>query len=74
MPDWVVQDLRRTARSKMSRTGIPQNSSGRALGHVLGGIEGIYDRSAYAEEKRRVFAALANEIGSVFRPTQNVAS
>ncbi len=41
---WTIHDLRRTARSLMSRAGVPADHAERAIGHVIGGIRGIYDR------------------------------
>ena len=35
----------------MSRAGIRPDISERVLGHVIKGVEGIYDRHAYTEEK-----------------------
>jgi integrase len=44
MPRWTVHDLRRTARSLMSRAGVPSEHAERVLGHVIGGVEGVYNR------------------------------
>jgi integrase len=41
---WTIHDLRRTARSLMSRAGVPSDHAERCLGHVIGGIRGIYVR------------------------------
>src|SRR5262249_46357536 len=41
LPPWVVHDLRRTARSLMSRAGVQSEHAERALGHMKGGVEGI---------------------------------
>ena len=51
MPQWQLHDLRRTARSLMSRAGVRPDIAERVLGHVMGGVEGIYDRHNYDEEK-----------------------
>jgi integrase len=59
---WTIHDLRRTARSLMSRAGVPSDHAERALGHVIGGIRGTYDRFAYRDEKAWAFAALAGQI------------
>jgi integrase len=62
---WTLHDLRRTARSLMSRVGVPSDHAERCLGHVIGGVRGVYDRHAYVEEKRAAFEALAMEIGKI---------
>jgi len=59
---WTLHDLRRTARSLMSRAGVPTDHAERCLGHVIGGVRGVYDRHAYHAEKARAFEMLAGEI------------
>jgi integrase len=56
---WALHDLRRTARSLMSRTGVPPDHAERCLGHVIGGVRGVYDRHEYHREKAQAFEALA---------------
>jgi integrase len=56
---WTLHDLRRTARSLMSRAGVPTDHAERCLGHVIGGVRGVYDRHEYHREKARAFEALA---------------
>ena len=36
--EWVVHDLRRTARSLLSRAGVASDHAERCLGHVIGGV------------------------------------
>jgi hypothetical protein len=59
---WVLHDERRTARSLMSRIGVPTDHAERCLGHVIGGVRGIYDRHEFLDEKRIAFEALAAEV------------
>jgi integrase len=59
---WGLHDLRRTARSLMSRAGVSSDIAERCLGHVIGGVRGVYDRHEYLEEKRIAFEALAAQI------------
>jgi integrase len=56
---WTLHDLRRTARSLMSRAGVSADIAERCLAHVIPGVRGVYDRHAYLEEKREAFEALA---------------
>jgi integrase len=60
--EFTLHDLRRTARTLMSRAGVPADHAERCLGHVIGGVRGIYDHHDYAEEKREAFEKLASEI------------
>jgi integrase len=62
---WRVHDLRRTARSLMSKAGVPADHAERCLGHVIGGVRGTYDRYAYRDEKAAAFEKLAELIASV---------
>jgi integrase len=62
---WTLHDLRRTARSLMSRAGVPTDHAERCLGHVMPGVRGVYDRYEYLEEKREAFDKLAALIGRI---------
>ena len=55
---WVLHDLRRTARSLMSRAGVRSEIAEQVLGHVIKGVEGTYDRHTYIEEKREALEKL----------------
>jgi integrase len=65
---WRLHDLRRTARSLMSRAGVDADIAERCLGHVVGGVRGIYDRHEYRDEKLRAFEALAAQIERIVNP------
>jgi integrase len=67
---WTLHDLRRTARSLMSRAGVNADIAERCLGHVIGGVRGTYDRHEYLQEKRAAFEALAEQIGNIRRKTR----
>jgi integrase len=69
---WTLHDCRRTARSLMSRAGVPSDHAERALGHVIGGIRSTYDRHEFYAEKKRAFAALAAQIDHILHPADNV--
>ncbi|QQO34501.1 tyrosine-type recombinase/integrase [Bradyrhizobium diazoefficiens] len=68
LPRWTLHDLRRTARSLMSRAGVPSDHAERCLGHVIGGVRGVYDRHQYLPEKRRAFEALAALVERILNP------
>jgi integrase len=72
MPHWVLHDLRRTGRSLMSRAGVPSDHAERCLGHVIGGVRGVYDRYEYLDEKRRAFDALADLVSRILKPSDNI--
>jgi integrase len=68
MEPWVVHDLRRSARSLMSRAGVSPNIAERVLGHALPGVEGIYDRHVYGVEKADALNKLAALIQTIINP------
>ena len=68
MPGWTLHDLRRTARSLMSRAGITSHIAERVLGHTIKGVEGTYDRHAYDDEKAHALVALAGLIERIVHP------
>jgi integrase len=63
--DWVIHDLRRTARSLMSRAGVSPDHAERCLGHVIPGVRGVYDRHEYHREKQRAYELLAGLIDRI---------
>jgi integrase len=69
---WTNHDLRRTARSLMSRAGVDPDHAERALGHVISGVRGTYDRHAFVQEKKRAFEALATQLQPVVKKVDNV--
>jgi integrase len=67
MPHWVLHDLRRTARSIVSRYTTPDIAE-RVIGHAIGGVRGVYDHYAYADEKRVALEKLAIHVMGVVHP------
>jgi integrase len=59
---FVVHDLRRTCRSLLASNGVPPHIAERCLNHKLRGVEGIYDRYDYLEERRQALSSIAKEI------------
>lgn len=68
MPEWTIHDLRRTARSLMSRARVLPDIAERVLGHALPGIRGVYDCHEYASEKREALEALAAFVDGIVNP------
>jgi integrase len=62
---WTPHDLRRTARSLMSRAGVPSDHAERCLGHVIGGVRGVYDRHEYYDEKASAYQKLAKQVSAI---------
>jgi integrase len=70
--DFTIHDLRRTARSLMSRAGVLPDHAERCLGHIVTGIRGTYDRHAFREEKLAAFEKLAALVDQIVNPRPNV--
>jgi integrase len=68
LPNWTLHDLRRTAKTLMTRAGVRPDISERVLGHVIAGVEGTYDRHSYADEKRDALEKLAAMIERILNP------
>jgi integrase len=64
---WTLHDLRRTARSLMSRIGVPTDHAERAIGHVIPGVRQVYDRHSFKKEKQAALEALAAQIDAVLK-------
>jgi integrase len=68
LPHWTLHDLRRTARTLMARAGVRPDISERVLGHVIAGVEGVYDRHSYEAEKRDALEKLAALVKRIVNP------
>jgi integrase len=65
---WTLHDLRRTSRSLLSRAGVRPDHAERVLGHLLPGIQAVYDQYRYLEEMRHAYAALESLIDRIAHP------
>jgi integrase len=66
--NWTLHDLRRTARSLMSRAGVPSEHAESVLGHAIAGVEGTYDRYQYFAEKATALVKLAALVDGILHP------
>ncbi|PWT93563.1 MAG: hypothetical protein C5B56_00570 [Proteobacteria bacterium] len=69
-----LHDLRRTARSLLSRAGVNPDVAERCLGHALPAIRATYDRHRYVDEMAHAFEALATLIERIAHPTDAVVA
>jgi len=65
MPHFAVHDLRRTCRSLLAAQGTSGHVAERCLNHKLKGVEGIYDRHDYLEERKEALGLLAVKIQNI---------
>jgi integrase len=68
-----VHDLRRTARTLLSRANVDADTGERCLGHVIGGVRGTYDRHQYLVQMRHAYESLATLTQHIVHPTDNVS-
>ena len=69
---WTSHDLRRTARTIMSRLRIKQHVRERVLNHSQGGIVGVYDQFDYLQEKADALNKLSNEILKIIGKVEKI--
>lgn len=62
---FTVHDLRRTFRSLLAQLSVPGHIAERCLNHKLKGVEGIYDRYDYLDERRQALQALSNVLSPI---------
>ena len=65
IPHFTVHDLRRTCRTLLAQQGTLGHVAERCLNHKLKGVEGIYDRHDYFEERREALNKLAQRVSNI---------
>jgi integrase len=65
---WTLHDLRRTARTLMSRAGVISEHAEQCLGHLLSGVRKTYNRDDFKVQKKAAFDALAALIERIVNP------
>jgi integrase len=66
---WRLHDARRTLRTGLSSLRIDPDIAERVLGHVIGGVRGVYDRHAYLDEKREALERWAAHLAGIVGPS-----
>lgn len=61
---FTVHDLRRTCRSLLASLSVPPHVAERCLNHKLKGVEGVYDRYDYFEERKDALKKLADTLNN----------
>jgi integrase len=69
---WTIHDLRRTARTLMSRAKVDNDIAERCVGHARGDMQETYDMYSYLDERREAFEALAGLIARIVEPHDNL--
>ncbi|MBB2918105.1 tyrosine-type recombinase/integrase [Cupriavidus alkaliphilus] len=62
---WAPHDLRRTARTLLASMGCPTEVAESILGHMLPGVQGVYNRHTYDRERHEWLAKLSQKLESL---------
>ncbi len=65
LPAFTIHDLRRTARTHLEALGVAPHIAERCLNHKIKGVEGIYNRHDYFEERKAALNAWAALLGQL---------
>jgi integrase len=76
VPNFTIHDFRRTARTQLSALKVDPFIAERCLNHAIKGVQGVYDKHAYFDERREAltkWAVVVDECESA-KPTDAVAA
>jgi integrase len=65
---FVIHDLRRTVRTRLSALGIQDHVAELVIGHARKGLARVYDQHRYLDEMRAALAAWAQRLGTIVAP------
>jgi integrase len=65
VPPWVIHDLRRTVRTRLSSLRIPDHVSEMIIGHGRKGLQRVYDQHQYSDEMREALEAWAVKLRTI---------
>lgn len=66
---YVIHDLRRTVRTRLSALRIPETVAEMVLGHARKGLLRVYDQHEYETEMREALSAWAARLHSIVHPS-----
>ncbi|PHM73021.1 site-specific integrase [Xenorhabdus sp. KJ12.1] len=64
---WTAHDMRRVLATNLSDSGFEHNVVEQLLGHTLGGVAGIYNRSQYMDRKREALYWWSDYLDSLLK-------
>ena len=68
MPAWRWHDLRRTARTNLSRLRLSDTVAELTIGHIPQGLAAVYDQWSYLDEKREALEAWSRLLRQILHP------
>jgi integrase len=67
-PTFVIHDLRRTVRTRLSSLRVPDAVAEMVIGHGRKGIQRVYDQHTYLTEMREALDAWAVRLRTIVDP------
>lgn len=67
LPRWTPHDLRRTAKTQMSKLRVPREHAEAVLNHAKEGMVKVYDQHEYDEEKKSALLLWEKELLRIIR-------
>lgn len=70
-PDFVLHDIRRTVRTRLSGLPVASDVAELVIAHARPGLRRVYDQFAYLDEKRRALELWESHLAGLLRPARN---
>lgn len=74
MEHFVPHDLRRSAASHMTGSGVSRLVVQKILNHVENGVTAVYDRHSYDQEKRQALEAWGRKLEEIIGGTEKISN
>jgi integrase len=68
LPPYVIHDLRRTVRTKLSALRVPDTVAEMVMGHGRKGLQRVYDQHKFIEEMREALTAWSARLRDIVEP------
>ena len=70
IPRFTIHDLRRTCRTHLERLGVDYRIGEAVLNHKVKGVEGVYNRHSYFDERKAAMQNWADYLSSLDTETK----
>jgi integrase len=71
LPPFVVHDLRRTVRTRLSGLRVPDTVAEMIIGHGRKGLQRVYDQHRFVDEMREALTLWAGRLRDIVEPAPN---
>src|SRR5262249_17847503 len=69
LPPFVIHDLRRSVRTRLSALRVPDTVAEMVIGHGRKGLQRVYDQHKFIDEMREALAAWAARLRDIVEPS-----